>query len=86
MAHERLLEKEQAFFYANREELRAKYGERYLVIVKDQIHGDFETLVEAVEHGAEQFGAGPFLAISPTEDGIRINNPAFSAGLLACRP
>ena len=81
----RLLETERAFLERNRAVLVRTYRDRYLVIRNDKVHGDFETLEQAVTKGAELFGAGPFLAVSPTEKEISASVPALSLGVpLTC--
>lgn len=80
-----ILETERRFLEENRAALIRTYGDRYLVIRRDKIYGDFETLEQAVTEGAERFGAGPFLAVSPTEEEIRVSVPSLSLGVsLTC--
>ena len=82
-----LLETEKRFLTENRANLARKYGDRYLVIRRDEVYGAFETLEEAVTRGAERFGAGPFLAMSPTEGDVRASVPALAIGApLTCQP
>lgn len=76
-----LLETEKRFLKENRAVFARKYGNRYLVIRRDEVDGAFETLEEAVTRGAERFGAGPFLAMSPTEGEVRASVPALAIGV-----
>lgn len=81
-----ILASERRFFSKNREQLAAQYDGRFLVIKDNKVHGDYPTLEEAVKNGADLFGAGPFLAMSPTEDEITASVPALTLGIPMTQP
>ena len=81
-----LLEVERQFLQENRERLVKEHDGNFLVIRGTQVHGAYGTLEEAVMKGAEIFGSGPFLAMSPTEEEITASVPALAVGVpLTCQ-
>ncbi len=55
------LEREFNYFLEHQEELVKKYNGRYLVIVEEEVKGDFLTLKNAYEFAIKQFQLGTFL-------------------------
>ena len=54
-------EKEQAFYKANRAELRSKYAGKRVVIVRDQILGVYDSDREAMQETAKTLPPGSFM-------------------------
>lgn len=76
-----ILVAERRFFAKNQERLAQEYDGRFLVIKGDKVYGDYPTLEEAVQKGADMFGAGPFLTMSPTEKEVTASVPALTLGI-----
>jgi hypothetical protein len=56
-----MLEKEQAFYEAHRDELRAKYAGKRVVIVENQVLGSYNTDGEAWDETVKTRQAGSFM-------------------------
>lgn len=56
-----MLEKEYQYFKTHQRELVEKYPGRYIVIVDEEVTGDYETYAEAYETTIEKHDLGTFL-------------------------
>ncbi|MDR1933656.1 MAG: hypothetical protein LBQ57_12640 [Spirochaetales bacterium] len=70
-------EEEQAFYEANRTELRSKYAGKRVVIVKDQILGVYDSDREAMQETAKTRPRGSFMVkyipVDPQKEVIRLS-------------
>jgi hypothetical protein len=75
-------EEEQAFYEANRDELRSKYAGKRVVIVKDQILGVYDSDREAMRETAKTRPRGSFMVkyipLDPQKETIRLS-PFYNA-------
>jgi hypothetical protein len=71
------LEKEQAFYKANKDELRSKYAGKRVVIVNDKVLGVYDSDREAIRETAKTIPRGSFMVkyipINPQKEVIRIS-------------
>jgi hypothetical protein len=71
-----MLEREQAFYEAHRDELRAKYAGKRVVIVEDQVLGFYDTDGEAWDETIKTRQAGSFMIkyipLNPAEETLYI--------------
>jgi len=71
------LEKEQAFYEANRSELRSKYAGKRVVIAVDKILGVYDTDREAMRETAKTMPRGSFMVkyipVDPQKEKIRLS-------------
>ena len=65
-----LLDEEKRFLETNRENLKEQYGNDFLVIQGNQVHGHYKNLKDATSSGMHLFGKGPFLVKSAFEQDI----------------
>ena len=56
-----MLEKEFRYYLANQDELVKKYNGRYLVIVNEEVVGDYGSHLEAVLEAQKKYEMGTFL-------------------------
>jgi hypothetical protein len=75
-------EEEQAFYEANRAELRSKYAGKRVVIVKDQILGVYDSDREAMQETVKTRPRGSFMVkyipVDPQKETIRLS-PFYNA-------
>ena len=64
------LEKEQAFYEANRAELRSKYAGKRVVIAVDKILGVYDTDREAMPRGSFMV---KYIPVDPQKEKIRLS-------------
>jgi hypothetical protein len=64
-----MLEKENAFYEAHKEEFREKYLNKWLIIVGDSLFGVCDTVVIAAKTALMQFEPGEFMLHTPADDG-----------------
>ena len=71
------LEKEQAFYEANKAELRSKYAGKRVVINSDKILGVYDSDREAIRETAKTMPRGSFMVkyipIDPKKEKIRLS-------------
>ena len=71
------LEKEQAFYKANRAELRSKYAGKRVVIASDKVLGVYDSDREAMRETAKTLPRGSFMVkyipLDPKKEVIRIS-------------
>jgi hypothetical protein len=71
------LEKEQAFYEANRAELRSKYAGKRVVIVNDKILGIYDTDREAIQETSKTIPLGTFMVkfipLDPKKEVVRLS-------------
>ncbi|MDO9577210.1 MAG: hypothetical protein Q7J16_04945 [Candidatus Cloacimonadales bacterium] len=63
-----MLEKEFAFFTANRSQLIEEYNGKFIVIVGEEVKGSFESKLDALKEGVDKFGLGKFFIEFCTKD------------------
>ena len=56
-----MLEKEFQYYLRHQNELVLRYNKRFLVIVGQQVVGDYDTFVEAVTESQKKYQKGTFL-------------------------
>jgi len=70
-------EKEQAYYEANRDDLRSKYAGRRIVIVNNKILGVYDSDREAIRETAKSLPRGSFMVkyipINPQKERIRLS-------------
>ncbi len=79
MTHE--LEKEIAYFEANRNKLARMHKGQYVLIHGANLEGHFDTQDEAIMKGVRRFGSGPFLVRNVDHDEPAFSNPALAIGV-----
>jgi predicted restriction endonuclease len=76
------LEKEQAFYEVHRDELRAKYLGKRIVIVGNEILGVYDTDREAINETEKTRPLGTFMVkyipVDPDDEVITIYSPRFT--------
>lgn len=50
-----------AYFKQNHEELFEKFPNRYLIIIDEQVKGDFATMNEALDYAEKNFELGSYI-------------------------
>ena len=70
------LEKEQAYYEANRDDLRSKYAGKRVVIANDKILGVYDSDREALRETAKSMPRGSFMVkfipINPQKERLRL--------------
>jgi len=71
------LEKEQAFYEANKAELRSKYAGKRIVIVNDKILGVYNSDREAIQETVKTIPRGTFMVkyipVDPQKEKVRLS-------------
>ena len=80
-----LLAAETAYYDEHAEELLLTYPNRFLLISRDEVIGDYESRSEAVAEGVRRYGQGPFLVRRTGDKALELTAPALTLGLLQCR-
>ena len=65
-----MLEIENAFYKAHRDEFREKYPDKQLVITGESLFGVYGTLEEAAKAALKYLEPGKFMIHSPANDGV----------------
>lgn len=78
---ETILVEEKRFLEANREKLQEQYGDDFLVIRGNQVHGHYKDLDDATSFGVYLFGRGPFLVQSASEQDTVHCIPVLAFGI-----
>jgi len=72
------LEKEQAFYEANKDELRSKYAGKRVVIATNKVLGIYNTDREAIQETAKIMPRGSFMVkyipVDPKKEKIRLSS------------
>jgi len=62
-----MLEREFKYYLKHQNELLKKYNNRYIVIVGDNVIGDYDNALDAFEEASKKYEAGKFLIQECTE-------------------
>lgn len=77
------LETERKFLDSHREQLVAKYGDKFLVIHGEQVTAASDTIEQALEQAASFHGLDNVLIRRATEAQIEFSAPALALGILS---
>jgi hypothetical protein len=77
-----VLENEIKFLESHRKALQAQYGEKYLIIVGDQVTGAFDTIEEALQSAGATHGLKNVLIRQASEAELEFSAPALTLGIL----
>ena len=80
-----ILSVECSFFDDHRDELLLQYPNRYLLIFRDQVIGNFAKEDDAIYEGCRQFGDRPFLVRRTGDTEPVLRAPALALGILKCQ-
>ena len=67
-----MLEREDAFYTANKTEFHEKYADKWLIIVEESLYGVYDTVAEASKTALKHFKPGKFMMRRPADDNLVI--------------
>jgi hypothetical protein len=77
-----MLDIERSYMEANREKLLMEYGGKILVIKGKEVCGAYDTMDDALQAAATQFGLESVLIRRPSDAQIELSAPALTLGIL----
>ena len=80
-----ILSVECSYFDDHRDELLLQFPNRYLLIVGDQVIGNFAKEDDAIYEGCRQFGNRPFLVRRTGDTAPVLHAPTLALGIPKCQ-